>query len=172
MKKSLILSVVTLTSALIGIAHFGVEAAPDAVSAASLELSASKITATTADILITKDRYNYGTRTLCYDPAPATPTHNCKIITAVANTGKFSITGLTPNTKYNYNVNAIDTRDGERPYNTSGIFTTLSNPSPVLFPRATLPIVGQEKALTLDALGRNLPSRELRAKLKALKIIR
>lgn len=172
MKKSLVFPAAALISALIGFSQFRVEAAPDAVSAASLVLSASNITSTTADILITRDKYNYGTRTLCYDPAPATATHNCQTITAVATTGKFSIRGLTPNTKYNYNVNAIDTKDGERPYNTSGSFTTLTGPSPIQSNLATIPRSARGKTVTIDALGRNLSGQGLRAELKELKIIR
>jgi chitodextrinase len=129
------------------------EAKPDAVSAASLTVAAANVTSTTATINYTRDKYDYGTRTLCYDPAPASPTHNCTTKTVNSNQGSFAVTGLTPNTQYNFNINAIDTKGGERPYNTSGTFKTQA--STALLPAA--PNAGAAtKGRRVDALGRNL----------------
>jgi hypothetical protein len=104
----------------------GADAEPDAVSAASLTVSVSNITATTASIDYSRDKYDYGTRTLCYDPAPASPTHNCTTRNASGNQGTFSVTGLTPSTQYNFSIKAVDTKGGERPYTSSGTFKTLA----------------------------------------------
>jgi hypothetical protein len=135
------------------IARRGADAEPDAVSAASLSVSVANITATAATINYFNDKYNYGTRTLCYDPAPATPTHNCTTKTASGNQGSFAVTGLTANTQYNFNIQAIDTRKGERPYATSGTFKTLATSA--LAP--VLPGPGAiGKAERFDANGRRL----------------
>ncbi len=150
-------------------------AAPDAVSAASLVLSVNNLTDTTATITVDRDRYDYGTRTLCYDPAPAVAKNNCETKTATSKSGMtFSIKGLDPNTKYNFNVNAIDTRSRERPYNTSGSFTT-KEAAPVsifqgLGQSQQKPTEGAE--LKVDALGRHMDLRWMKSQLKTLRIIR
>lgn len=100
------------------------EAKPDAVTAASLTVGATKVTATTATINYSRDKYDYGTRTLCYDPSPATPKSNCVTKTAVGNQGSFAVTGLKAGTAYNYSIKAVDTKGGEKPYTSTGTFTT------------------------------------------------
>lgn len=109
------------------IARRGAEAVPDAVTAASLTVAVSKITATSASIDYSRDKYDYGTRTLCYNPAPAAPTLNCSTRNASGNAGSFAVTGLTPETQYNFIIKAVDTKGGERPYSTSGTFKTLAS---------------------------------------------
>jgi hypothetical protein len=102
----------------------GVEAV-DVVSAASLTVSIISITSTTAVASYNKDKYDYGTRTLCYDPAPAVASHNCTTRTAFGNAGTFNISGLLPGTTYNFSIKAVDTSaKPEKPYTTSGTFTT------------------------------------------------
>ncbi len=129
------------------------EAKPDAVSAASLTVAAANITATSATINYSRDKYDYGTRTLCYDPAPASPTNNCTTKTASGNQGSFSITGLKAGTQYNYSIKAVDTKGGEKPYTSTGTFKTLT--ATALIPAA--PNAGLAgKRSRVDALGRTL----------------
>jgi hypothetical protein len=112
-------------------------AKPDAVSAASLSVSADSVKQTTARISYFNDRYNYGSRTLCYNPAPAAPTLNCVTKTASGNSGFFNVINLTPFTAYNFSIKAINTRDqADAPYTTSGSFTTLDTLKP---PPDTIP---------------------------------
>ena len=103
------------------------EARPDVVSAASLTVGASNITATSVDINYSRDKYDYGTRTLCYDPAPKTPVSNCTTKNALGNQGSFTVTGLKSGTAYNYSIKAVDTKGGEKPYTSTGSFTTLGS---------------------------------------------
>jgi chitodextrinase len=111
------------------------------------------VTATTATINYTRDKYDYGTRTLCYDPAPASPVNHCTTKTASGNQGSFAVTGLTPNTQYNYSIKAVDTKGGERPYTSTGTFKTLATSA--LIP--SLPNAGAAaKGRRIDALGRSL----------------
>ncbi|MBW8889950.1 MAG: fibronectin type III domain-containing protein [Fibrobacteres bacterium] len=126
MKMRIALPLALAALPLVFLARRGAVAEVDAVSAASLTVATANITATTATINYSKDKYNYGTRTLCYDPAPATAANNCSTKNASGNAGSFNITGLTPNTQYNYSIKAIDTRGGERPYTSSGTFKTLT----------------------------------------------
>jgi hypothetical protein len=143
------------------LARRGAEAEIDAVSAASLTVSVSKITATTASIDYSRDKYDYGTRTLCYNPAPATPTLNCTTRNASGNSGSFAISGLTPNTQYNYSIKAVDTKGGEKPYTSSGTFKTLATAAlaPVLPGQAA----AAEAAVRYDANGRALQPTHSRA---------
>lgn len=111
-------------------------AKPDAVSAASISVSADSIKSVSARINWFNDRYDYGSRTLCYNPAPASPTLNCVLKTANASQGFFKITGLVPGTLYNFSIKAINTRDNaDPPYTTSGSFTTLDTLVVALHPR-------------------------------------
>ena len=97
--------------------------APDAITAASMTLSMGTITATTAVVKYSNDRERTGTRTLCYDPAPASPTHNCIAHPAGGvNSGSFTLTNLTAKTLYNYKITASDGRHS--PYSATGTFTT------------------------------------------------
>lgn len=100
------------------------EAKPDAVTAASLIVGTADITATTATINYSRDKYDYGTRTLCYDPAPVMPKSNCVTKTAEGNQGSFAVTGLKAGTAYNYSIKAVDNKGGERTYTSTGSFTT------------------------------------------------
>jgi hypothetical protein len=110
-------------------AAYSVQAKPDAIAAASLSVGTDSVTTTTVRIQWFNDRYNYGSRTLCYDPAPASPVSNCVVKTARANEGFFQVTGLTPGTAYNFSIKAINTRDTkDAPYTTAGTFTTLEEP--------------------------------------------
>lgn len=127
----------------------------DAVSAPSLSVRVPTVTATSAVVEYYKDKYDYGTRTLCYDPAPAAPRNNCVTKTASGNQGSFNVTGLKPATQYNFRIEAIDTREGEKPYNTTGSFAT---PSPTSIPtRPGLP-AGRQGAPRFDAAGRAMPA--------------
>jgi hypothetical protein len=127
----------------------------DAISAASLKVAAKSITSTTAVIEYSQDKYDYGTRTLCYDPSPTSPTHNCTTKTANGNDGSFNVTGLKPGTKYNFNIKAVDTRDGEKPYSTTGSFTTLTATGVGVPVRAT-PVPGLGTGPAFDLRGRTL----------------
>jgi hypothetical protein len=131
------------------------EARPDAISAASLTVAVKSITSTSATVAYSKDRYDYGTRTLCYDPYPTSPTHNCTTKTASGNSGSFGVTGLKPATKYNYSVKAIDTQGGEKPYTTSGNFTTLTATGVVV---TVKPALVPGTARGFDLSGRALPA--------------
>lgn len=126
----------------------------DAVSAASMIVGSTNITDTSATITYTNDKYNYGTRTLCYDPAPATAANNCTTKNASGNSGSFDIKKLKPSTQYNYSIKAIDTRGGERPYTYGGTFKTLASKVTALIP--VLPRAGVADAVRFDAIGRRL----------------
>ncbi len=131
------------------------EAALDAVSSASLTVGVRNVTSTTAVVEYTKDRYNYGTRTLCYDPAPAAPRNNCVTKQASGNQGSFNVTGLKPATTYNFRIEAIDTKDHERPYNSTGSFTTLAPTALTALPAAAR---DEGTGAAVDAAGRSLPA--------------
>jgi len=105
------------------ISRRGADAETDAVTAASISVSVSNILATSATVDYSRDRYDYGTRTLCYDPAPTVPTHNCATKDASGNAGSFTLTGLKAGTQYNFNITASDGR--HKDYATSGTFKTL-----------------------------------------------
>jgi|GEM_PF-6548045 len=148
-----------------------VNAAPDAVSAASLVPEAINITETTVTINITHDRYDYGNRVLCYDPAPAAAKNNCITKTVNSKLYQFNVTGLKAGTAYNYNVNAIDTRDGERPYNTSGTFTTKAAATAIMPGE----LKGRNKAqpiTSIDALGRSYRIQDMRKEMRRMHLIR
>lgn len=125
MKPSLLAATALLASLLLILAGNPAEARLDAISAASLSVRVPALTSTTALVEYFKDKYDYGTRTLCYDPAPAAARNNCVTKTASGNQGSFNVAGLKPATAYNFRIEAIDTKDGEKPYNTTGTFTTL-----------------------------------------------
>ncbi|MEO7426789.1 MAG: fibronectin type III domain-containing protein [Fibrobacteria bacterium] len=112
-------------------------AKPDVVSAASLTVAVGAVTATTAVINYSRDKYDYGTRTLCYAVSPAAATTNCTTKTASGNQGSFTISGLKAATKYNFKIEAVDTKGGERPYNTTGTFTT-ATPTGIRAPQVRL----------------------------------
>lgn len=152
MKMRIALPLALAALPLLWLARRGAEAEVDAVSAASLTVAAANITATSATINYSKDKYNYGTRTLCYDPAPATPANNCTTKNASGNEGSFNVTGLKPNTQYNYSIKAVDTRGGERPYTSTGTFKTLATSA--LIP--VLPGAGHAASDRFDANGRRL----------------
>ena len=125
MKKLFALPVLVLTAAFAILLHAGESTGVDAVSAASITLANGTITSTSAVVNYSGDRYSNGTRTLCYDPAPASPTNNCTAKAATCSrTGSFTLTGLTPATSYNYKVTATDGR--HNPYSASGTFKTLA----------------------------------------------
>lgn len=140
-------------------AHAGAESVEsvDAITAASLTVSVGSVSATSAIINYSRDKYNYGSRTLCYDPAPATPTHNCITHTASGNSGSFTISNLKPGTAYNYSIQAVDTRNSNhRPYSSGGTFTTTAAAG------LTVRIPGLDMSAGLsgarvDAAGRYLP---------------
>ena len=126
----------------------------DAVSAASMIVGSTNITDTSATITFTNDKYNYGTRTLCYNPAPATAANNCVTKNASGNSGSFDIKKLKPLTQYNYSIKAVDTRGGERPYTYGGTFKTLASKTTGLIP--VLPRSVGADAVRFDANGRRL----------------
>jgi hypothetical protein len=104
------------------------EAGVDAVSAASMTVKVASITETGAVVQWSKDSYDYGYRTLCYDPAPAAAKNNCKRVEVEDDKGSLTLTGLKPATKYNFRIEATDPDDDEDPYSVTGNFTTLSPP--------------------------------------------
>ncbi len=127
MNRKIISTATAILITFLCITRNNVVARPDAVSAASLTVAVTSVTATTAVITYSKDKYDYGTRTLCYDPAPAVAKNNCTIKNAAGNQGTFTISGLTSGIVYNFNIQAIDTQGGEKPYATAGSFTTLTS---------------------------------------------
>lgn len=156
MKKSILFPAAAVTAAALLIPHRRAEAKFDAVTAASLTVKASSITSTSAVILYSKDKYDYGTRTLCYDPSPAAPVDNCTTKNAKGNSGSFSISGLKAGTKYNFSVKAVDdTPEHEKPYTSTGSFTTLTATGVVTMPAVKLL---PEEARAFDASGRSLPA--------------
>ena len=155
MKPSLLLTAATLAAALLLAGRQNAEARFDAVSAASLSVRVPTINTTTAVVEYYKDKYDYGTRTLCYDPAPAAARNNCVVKQASGNEGSFNVTGLKPGTAYNFRIEAIDTREGEKPYNTTGTFTTKATTGIAAVPKAgksTVPGTAR-----VDAKGRSVP---------------
>jgi hypothetical protein len=119
------LTLVLAALPLILLARRGAEAEVDAVTAASLTVAVSGITSSTASIGYSKDRYSSGTRTLYYNPAPAAATQNATAKRASGNAGSFSVSGLAPNTQYNYKIEASDGR--HESYSTSGSFKTTAS---------------------------------------------
>lgn len=129
MNRRTILTLAALVAPVAFLGRGGAEARVDAVSAASMTLKVTAITETGALVQYTKDSYDYGYRTLCYDPAPAAAKNNCKRIEVDDDKGSFQLTGLKPGTKYNYKITATDPDDDEDPYSASGNFTTLTPPT-------------------------------------------
>lgn len=129
MKHRILFPAAAMVASILFIARQGADARPDVVSAASLVVAITNITATTAVASYTKDKYDYGTRTLCYNPAPAVASQNCVTRTASGNQGTMNFVNLKPGTLYNYSIKAVDTKGGEKPYTTSGSFTTLGTTS-------------------------------------------
>lgn len=155
MKRSLYLTAAGLAGILIVAGQKSAEARLDAVSAASLSVRVPTVTTTTAVVEYYKDKYDYGNRTLCYDPAPAAARNNCVTKVANGNQGSFTVSGLKPGVQYNFRIEAIDTKDGEKPYNTTGSFTTKAVTGVIAVPgagRAGIPGVA-----VFDAEGRSLP---------------
>jgi hypothetical protein len=153
MKHRIVLTIAALAGGYFAFFRPPAEARPDVVSAASITVGTANVTATTATINFSKDKYNYGTRTMCYDPAPAKPTHNCVTKNASGNQGSFNVTGLKATTQYNYSVRASDGRHAD--YTSSGTFTTLAAPVGIAQPRAAdlnPPIPG----LSVDVSGRTV----------------
>jgi hypothetical protein len=124
MKKTISIPALALVLTLAFLFRPGDGAAPDAISSASLTVATGTLTATTAVVNYSRDRYSNGTRTLCFDPAPAAPTHNCTARQASGNSGSFTLSKLTPATLYNYKITASDGRHSN--YSTSGTFKTLA----------------------------------------------
>jgi hypothetical protein len=147
-----------LITLLLGPATAGGEAL-DAVSAASMTVKVTQITSTSATVEWSKDSYDYGYRTLCYDPAPAAAKNNCKRVEVDDDKGSIAISGLKPATKYNFRVEATDPDDDEDPYSVSGNFTTAT--PPVAVGRAPVPAADAawvDRGVR-DALGRSQAGR-------------
>jgi hypothetical protein len=125
MNIRILLPSAAILTGLLFLTHNGVEARADIVSAASLTVGVTTVTTTSAVITYSRDKYDYGTRTLCYDPSPLVASHNCVTKTAIGVQGSFTVSGLTAGTIYNFKITAVDTKGGEKPYSTSGILTTL-----------------------------------------------
>lgn len=151
MKKRFALTLALAAVAILSPAGRDAEAGVDAVSAASLTVSVSNITATSATINYSKDRYSSGTRTLYYNPAPAAATQNATAKKASGNAGSFAVTGLKSGTEYNFKVEASDGR--HKNYATSGTFKTLV---PTAIPVSASPGAGGTAAERFDASGRRL----------------
>jgi|GEM_PF-4322735 len=136
MKNRILFPTAAIVAAIVFFDRYGADARPDVVSAASLTVTITNITATTAVASYFNDKYDYGTRTLCYNPAPAVASQNCATRNASGNQGTMNMANLMPGTKYNYAIQAVDNKGHERPYTTSGSFTTLASTS--IEPRAFL----------------------------------
>lgn len=142
----LLLPIVGIATGVVLWTGYDAQAKVDVVSAASLSVRADSIKTTSVIIAYFNDRYNYGSRTLCYIVAPGTPANGtCAVKTASGTSGTFKVSGLTPSTSYNYSVKAINTRDTQDPpYTTSGSFKTLALPIDTLpidtLPTDTIPI--------------------------------
>jgi hypothetical protein len=98
-------------------------AAPDAVSAASLQVTISQVTQTQVTVNYTFDE-RAGTRNFCYDVAPATPSTTCVVQTPRALSGSLTATNLKAGTTYNYALSAIDPTGRHKTSTTRGTFTT------------------------------------------------
>jgi hypothetical protein len=142
--------------ALVWIAFQGqiVHANSDAICGASMRVTDSTKT-TTVVIYYTNDRRTGGTRTLCYDLAPLSPTHNCISHSSNSNSGSFSLTGLTAKSTYNYQITA--SKSGESSYSVCGTFTTLSGVTLILPMTDKSSRKGMKKTLVFDVDGRVLP---------------
>lgn len=155
MKRRLYLTAAGMAGILIMAGQHSAEARLDAVSAASLSVRVPTVTTTSAVVEYFRDKYDYGTRTLCYDPAPAAARNNCVTKVASGNQGSFTVTGLKPGVQYNFRIEAIDTKDGEKPYNTTGSFTTAAATGVIAVPGAGREALPAETRF--DAGGRSLP---------------
>ncbi len=136
MKKQIALTATLLAGCLIAGLRYTVHANPqavDAVSAASLTVAAAQVTDTSAVINYSRDKYDYGSRTLCYAIAPAAPSTCLKPITASGNSGSIPLHPLKRGTSYNYSIKAVDTQGGERPYTSTGAFTTTGSATSIRF---------------------------------------
>jgi chitodextrinase len=158
MKMRIALPAAAAALALIVIARHGAEAGVDAVSAASLTVTTSRITANSVSIDYSRDKYDYGTRTLYLDKSPVAPTTKIETKNASGNSGSFTVSNLQPNTQYNYKIEAIDTKGHERPYNTTGTFKTLN--STALFPAIPGAPGAVSGADRYDAAGRRLGAKK------------
>lgn len=154
MKKSILFPAAAVVLGLVFFTRNRADARPDAVSSSSIDVSATSITATSATINYFNDVERSGTRTLCYDPAPAQPVDNCVSHKASGHSGSFNITGLKPATKYNYNVEA--TKSGENSYGTSGNFSTATGGSTAVI-SVDLGRPDPASAPAFDLRGRALP---------------
>jgi hypothetical protein len=108
-------------------------AAPDAVSAASLQVTISQVTQTQVTVNYTFDE-RAGTRNFCYDVAPATPSTTCVVQTPRALTGTLTANNLKAGTTYNYALSAIDPTGRHKTSTTRGTFTTLKATPVALHP--------------------------------------
>jgi hypothetical protein len=154
MKHRIVLTIAALAGGYFAFFRPQAEARPDVVSAASITVGTANVTATTVTINYSKDKYNYGTRTLCYDPAPAKPTHNCTTKNASGNQGSFNVTGLKASTQYNYSVRASDGRHAD--YTSSGTFTTLAAPVGIVAAPRPANLNPPIPGLSVDVSGRKL----------------
>ena len=126
----------------------------DAVSMASIRVNIVSITSSTAVAQFTRDAYNYGTRTFCYDLAPDSATHNCVSHLANGFAGSFNLSGLLPDTVYNYKLTAHD--EVHQEYGALGNFRTL--PEPTSARPAPRPLASSPQAKhSYDLRGRRLP---------------
>lgn len=155
MKKRITLSILVVSLSVLLLSRHSAEAEPDAITAASLTVSVTGITPTSAVVQYSKDKYDYGTRTLCYGIAPAVPTGNCTTKTAVGNQGSFAVSNLKAATQYNFSIKAVDTKGGEKPYTTSSTFTTTA-PTGLVRPFSLFRPM-DPAAVKTDLRGRSLP---------------
>jgi Flp pilus assembly protein TadG len=100
------------------------EAATDAVSAASLVVTITKVTSTEVNVDYSFDE-RAGTRNFCYAIAPATPSNTCVTQTPRSLTGSLVAKNLTPASQYNYALSAVDPSGRHKTSTTRGTFTTL-----------------------------------------------
>ena len=148
MKKWITIPATILAVALHFLAQEGESSDLDAISAASITLANGEITSTTAVVNYSNDRYGSGTRTLCYDPAPAAATHNCTGKPASGRAGSFTLTNLTPATQYNYKITASDGRHSN--YSATGTFKTSVTVGVAVTPRVVPAIADWESAYDLS----------------------
>ncbi len=168
MNKRILFPAMAVCALLLLSLHRRSDAEPDVISAASIAVGSTSITQTSAVVTYSNDRYNYGVRTMCYDPAPLAPQDSCQAHNASGNSGSFTINGLKPGTAYNFVVTATDPGNSRhRPYSTNGTFTTQGQPSGLTLPVNQTSAVGAGAAV-YDLRGRLLPRPQLRRALEGV----
>jgi hypothetical protein len=157
MLKRTCLTVAFATALLLSGTQRTAMAAPDAVSAASLQVTISQITQTQVTVNYTFDE-RAGTRNFCYDVAPATPSTTCVVQTPRALSGSLTATNLKAGTTYNYALSAIDPTGRHKTSTTRGTFATQKAATVSLFSTRAQPaspkVIPGTHILQRDLMGR------------------